>query len=95
MKRSVWKWLLGISIAVFVLLVLLTLGIWVLANVGGVLIRLVFILDEDLQVSGIPFAAVMENFVGSPMFYAFVADLVVLVTSVIALIFTGKRRDNK
>ena len=95
MKRSVWKWLLGISIAVFVLLVLLTLGIWVLANVGGVLIRLVFILDEDLQVSGIPFAAVMENFVGSPMFYAFVADLVVLVISVIALIFTGKRRDNK
>ena len=95
MKRNVWKWLLGISIAVFVLLVLLTLGIWVLANVGGVLIRLVFILDEDLQVSGIPFAAVMENFVGSPMFYAFVADLVVLVISVIALIFTGKRRDNK
>ena len=91
MKRTVWKWLLGISIAVFVLLVLFTLGIWALANVGAVAFRLVFILDEDLQVSGIPFAAFMENFVGSPMFFAFAADLVVLTTSVTALIVTKKR----
>jgi hypothetical protein len=91
MKRTVWKWLLGISIAVFMLLILFTLGIWALSNVGAVLVRLVFILDEDLQIGGIPFAAVMENFVGSPMFYAFVADLAVLTTSVTALIVTKKR----
>ena len=91
MKRTVWKWLLGISAAVFVLLVILTAGIWALANVGAVLMRMVFILDEDLQVSGIPVAAFLENFVGSPMFYAFTVDLTVLLTSATALIVTRKR----
>ena len=91
MKRSVWKWMLGISIAVLVLLGILTVGIWALANVGAVLVRLVFILDEDLQVSGIPFATFMANFVGSPMFYAFAVDLALLVTSATALIVTRRR----
>ena len=91
MKRSVWKWLLGISIAVFVLLVLFTYGLWILANVGGVLMRMVFILDEDLQISGIPFDAFMANFVGSPLFYVYAADLSVLGTSIVALIITRKR----
>lgn len=91
MKRSVWKWTLGISVAVFVLLVLFTFGLWILANVGGVLLRLVFILDEDFQVSGIPFGVFMANFVGSPLFYMYVTDVAVLSASVIALIITRKR----
>ena len=91
MKRSVWKWTLGISVAVFVLLVLFTFGLWILANVGGVLLRLVFILDEDFQVSGIPFGAFMANFVGSPLFYLYATDVAVLSASVIALIITRER----
>ena len=91
MKRFVWKWTLGISVAVFVLLVLFTFGLWILANVGGVLLRLVFILDEDFQVSGIPFGAFMANFVGSPLFYLYVTDVAVLSASVIALIITRER----
>ena len=91
MKRSAWKWILGISIVGLVLLVIFTVGLWALANAGAVLMRLVFILDEDLELYGIPFADFMANFVGSPLFYFYMADLAALLTSAAALIVTRKR----
>ena len=94
MKRSVWKWLLGISIGVLVLLMIFTVFLWALMNVGSVLFRLVFILDEDMTVSTIPFTAFVGNFVGSPLFYIYLADLAVLLSSIVALIVTWKRKDN-
>ena len=91
MKRSAWKWILGISIVGLVLLVIFTIGLWALANAGAVLMRLVFILDEDLELHSIPFADFMANFVGSPLFYVYMADLAALFTSAAALIVTRKR----
>ena len=90
-QRKTWKWIFGISVILLCLLVLFTVGLWVLANVGAVLFRLLFILDEDLTVSGISFGQFMADFIGSPLFYGYVADLAVLLGSSAALIITRKR----
>ena len=86
--RSAWKWLFGISIAVLVLLVLLTFGIWVMLNIGGAIL---LTLMGNQQISAIPMADFLSNFVGSPMFYIYLADLVVLLTSAVALVITRKK----
>ena len=90
MNRKVWKWIFWVSLIVLILLILFTVGLWALANVGAVLFRLVFILDEDMQVSGISFAEFISNFVGSPLFYCYVTDLAALLGSSAALIITRK-----
>ena len=86
--RSAWKWLFGISIAVLVLLLLLTFGIWVMLNIGGAIL---LTLMGNQQISAIPMADFLSNFVGSPMFYIYLADLVVLLTSAVALVITRKK----
>ena len=85
MKRGVWKWLLGISIAVLILLILLTFGIWVLMNIGGAIF---LSLMGNTQIAAIAFGDLMANFVGSPMFYIYLADLAVLLASTIGLAVT-------
>ena len=82
---------MGISIGVLVLLLLLTIGIWVLVNVGGVLFLLLSMGSEDIRVSGISLAEFLENFVGSPMFYIYMADLAVLLCSAVVLGITRKK----
>ena len=95
MKRKAWKWIFGLSLAGLVLLVVFTFGLWILANVGAVLFRLVFILDEDMTVSGIPFHAFMSNFVGSPLFYMYLVDVSALLASIVALVVTRKKKQMK
>ena len=91
MKRKAWKWIFGLSLAGLVLLVVSTFGLWILANVGAVLFRIVFILDEDMTVSGISFRAFMSNFVGSPLFYMYLVDVSALLASIVALVVTRKK----
>lgn len=91
MKRKTWKWVFGISLAVLILLMIFTVLLWVLLNVGGVLLRLVFILDEDMTVSGIPFDVFLSDFVGSTLFYVYLLDMMALATSSAALVVTRKR----
>lgn len=92
MNRSVWKWLLGISIAGLILLILFTIGIWALANAAGALFAVLFMLNEDVHIQqAIPFGDYMANFVGSPVFYAYLVDMAVLLCSTVALIATRKR----
>ena len=83
MKRSVWKWLFGISLVVLVLLILFTIGIWVLLNIGGAIL---LTLMGNQEISAMPMADFLSNFVGSPMFYIYLADLAVLLSSVVALV---------
>lgn len=92
MDRKVWKWIFWIALIFLLLLMLFTVGLWALANVGAVLFRLLFILDEDLQVSGIPFPEFMSNFVGSPLFYVYMVDGIALVASAAALVVTRKQK---
>ena len=91
MKRKVWKWLLGISIAVLVLLVLFTLFLWAMFNACGALFMA---MQGNLEFHAVSFAEFMSNFVGSPLFYIYLADLVVLLSSIVALIVTWKRKGN-
>ena len=91
MKRRAWKWIFGISLTLLILLVLFTIVLWGLANAAGVLLRLLFILDEDMEISMMPFSVFMSNFVGSPLFYIYIADLATLVPSAVALAVTKKR----
>ncbi len=90
MNRKVWKWLLGISIGVLILLVLLTLGIWVLLNIGGAIL---LSLMGNTEITAIPFDEFMSNFVGSPMFYIYLADLIVLMGASLMLMITKKRQE--
>ncbi len=88
MKRKAWKWLLGISIAVLVLLVLFTLWLWVMLNVCGALL---LALMGHQQFYARSFAEFLSNFVGSPLFYVYMADLTVLLSSAVALVITRKK----
>lgn len=88
MKRKAWKWIFGISLVVLVLLILFTIGIWVLLNIGGAIL---LALMGNQEISAMPMADFLSNFVGSPMFYIYMADLVVLLSSVAVLIATRKK----
>lgn len=88
MKRKAWKWLFGISLVLLVLLILFTIGIWVLLNIGGAIL---LTLMGNQEISAIPMADFLSNFVGSTMFYIYMADLVVLLTSAVALVITRKK----
>ena len=88
MKRKAWKWIFGISLVVLVLLILFTSGIWVLLNIGGAIL---LALMGNQEISAMPMADFLSNFVGSPMFCIYMADLVVLLSSVAVLIATRKK----
>lgn len=90
MHRKVWKWLLGISIAVLILLVLLTLGIWVLLNIGGAIL---LSLMGNTEITAIPFGEFMSNFVGSPMFYIYLVDIFALLASIVGMVATKKHKE--
>ena len=92
MSRKVWKRIFWIAVVFLILLMIFTVGLWILANVGAVLFRLLFMLDEELQVSGITFAEFMSNFVGSPLFYMYLADVTALVASAAALVVARKQK---
>ena len=89
MKRSIWKWSLGFSIAGLILLGLLTVGIWLMLNIGGALF---LTLMGQTELSAISMPEMLENFVGSPMFWLCLADLLVLILSVIMLAVTKKEK---
>lgn len=89
MKRSIWKWGLGLSIAGLVLLGLLTVGIWLMLNIGGALL---LTLMGNTEIAAIPPADFLENFVGSPMFWICLADIAVLSLSAAMLAVTKKEK---
>ena len=90
MHRKAWKWLLGISIGVLVLLILLTLGAWVLFNIGG---AIALSLMGNTEITAIPFGEFMSNFVGSPMFYVYLVDIFALLASIVGLAATKKHKE--
>ena len=88
MKRTACKWLFGISIGVLVLLILFTIGAWVLLNIGGAIL---LALMGQQEIHAMPMSDFLSNFVGSPMFYIYMADLVVLLSSAVILFVTRKK----
>ena len=95
MKRTVWKWLLGISIVVLVLLILFTLVVWALVNMGGAVMLALLssgTANTEVQFRGMSMAELLKNFVGSPMFYLYLGDLAMLAGAITMLIVTKKRQ---
>ena len=88
MKRTACKWLFGISIGVLVLLILFTIGAWVLLNIGGAIL---LALMGQQEIHAMPMSDFLSNFVGSPMFYIYMADLAVLLSSAVILFVTRKK----
>ena len=88
MKRSVWKWLLGIAIGTLIALILFTISSWALLNATGAMLLAMM---GNTGLNAIPFSDFMVNFVGSPLFYVYVADVSVLLISAVVLIATRQK----
>lgn len=88
MNRKIWKWTLGISIGLLILLAGFILWAWAAFNVVGAL----FFTLMGEQVSGsIPLREFLSNFIGSPLFWICTADLAVLILSAVMLTVTKKQ----
>ena len=81
MKKSVWRTICIISIVLSILLALFHVGIFVLAQVGGVLLLLLTLNPETTQLHPITWSEFFANFVGSPLFYIDLAVGAVLAVS--------------
>ena len=93
MKRNLWRWMFGISLALLILLLLFTVGIWALGNATGAMAGAIMgSLDpESFGYHYLAFDTFLLNTVGSPIFYCFAVDLIVLLCSVVMLILTNQR----
>lgn len=92
MNRSVWKWLFGVSLAILVLLVLFTVFLWALGNsVGALGSAIMSYTDNDVfAYNGTTFDEFLGSLPGSPLFYMYIADIAVLLSSITILIVTHK-----
>ena len=91
--RTVCKWLLGISIGVLIALVLFTFFSWALFGATTIFFHTLTAEGGDISSEELSLAGFLSNFVGSPLFYMYVADVLVLLCSSVALIIT--RRQSK
>ena len=88
--RKIWKWTLDIGLGVFAVLAGYTLCLWCTANAFSAISQVTFIPNETTTL--IPIGEFLMSFVGLPVFYIFLADLVLLITGTVGLIITGKRK---
>ena len=88
MSRKFFKVTCILSVILFFLLILFTLFSWFLANVGGVLFLMLTL--GALNFVGISLPEFLENFVGSPLFYVFLVDILAFLGSVTGLILVKK-----
>ena len=95
MKRRAWKWIFGISLTLFILLGLFTVGIWALGNATAAMAGAIMsYTDPDtFGYRYMPFGEFMSNFVGSPMFYVCLLDISALLAGIIGLIATKREKN--
>ncbi len=87
MTRKAWKWAFGISLTLLFLILGFLLFLWSAATV--LLTMWTAGLGQPLPEYQ-SFWEFYENFPGSPLFWLFLADVIVLVLSAVLLIF-GKK----
>jgi len=92
MKRSAWKWLLGISSTVLILLVLFIVGVWALSNATAAFGSAIMSYTDNsvFEFNGVSFGAFLSNFVGSPVFYILIVDMIALLVSLAAMAIPRK-----
>ena len=92
MKRKVFKWMLGISIALLLFIVVYFVVFWSLANAGMALASALMSYAEHApQYNYITLFEFYSNNIGSPMFYISIVAVISLITSIVMLIVTRKR----
>ncbi len=90
MKRTVYKWALGISLVLLILNLIYFVFMTALANlVGGTWL---FLMEDALHFERLTLTDSLRASVGSPWFYGVMVDLGVLAASVIALTLTRKSK---
>ena len=91
MKRSTWKALLIISIILAILLFMFTVFIWALSGATGALLFGLLNGGDMPDTSHYTYGYFMQNFVGSPMFWVSLADVALMITSIVMLIIKRKK----
>lgn len=92
MKRKVFKWMLGISIALLLFIVVYLVVFWSLANAGVALVSAMMSYAEEVgSYEFVSFFEFYKSFIGSPMFYVSIVAVISLITSIVMLIVTRKR----
>jgi len=94
MKRSVWKWMFGISLTLLILLTLFTACIWALGNATGAMLGgIMGSLDPDnFGYHYLLLNKFLADSVGSPIFYICMVDFTMLLGSIAGLIVTRKTK---
>lgn len=93
MKRKVFKWMLGISIAVLIFITVYLVVFWSLANAGMALVSAMMSYSEEAgNYEFVSFFDFYKSFVGSPMFYVSIVAVISLITSIVMLIITRKNK---
>ena len=92
MKRKIFKWMLGISIALLLFIVVYFVVFWSLANAGVALVSAMMSYAEEVgSYELVSFFEFYKSFIGSPMFYVSIVAVISLITSIVMLIVTRKR----
>ena len=93
MNRKVFKWMLGISIALLLFIVVYFVVFWSLANAGMALASALMSYAEEVgSYEFVSFFEFYKSFVGSPMFYISIVAVISLITSIVMLIITRKNK---
>ena len=90
--RVVCKWLLGMSIGVLIALVLFTFFSWALFGATSIFFHTLTAESGNIPSEELSLAGFLSNFVGSPLFYMYLADLSILVLSIVGLVATRSQK---
>ena len=91
MRRTVFICLLSVSGGILILLILLSVAMFFVTGAAVVLLVLLNIGNGDVPTQGISAGEIFANFVGSPLFYAYIADLTLLAGSIIGVTLPKKK----
>ena len=93
MKRSVWAWILGVSIALLIFFLSFLVVFWAVANATAAMAgALMSYAEHAPQYNYITLFEFYSNFIGSPMFYISLVPAISLIISIVMLIITRKNK---
>lgn len=93
MKRSVWKWILGTSVASLVFILVYLVVFWALANAMTALTTAMMeYAEETVNYDFISFLKFYKSFIGEPVFYISLVPAISLIISIIMLIVNKKKK---
>ena len=93
MKRKAFKWMLGISIALLLFIVVYLVVFWSLANATAAMASALMSYAEHApSYKYINLLEFYSSFIGSPMFYISLVPIITLITSIVMLIVTKDKK---